>query len=196
MMKILIVEDELVVADYISGLLTSRHYTVTGIAQTAADALLLFRQSIPDLVICDIRLRGEDDGILFYESTSTIRHVPFIYLTAYADHRTVTRVASTNPMAYLIKPFTEQQLLSAVSLSEIKLKQLTADRPALQVPSKRELEILVLIAKGYPSKQIADQLFISDHTVQTHRRNLMERYETQTSIELVMLALRQGWISI
>lgn len=195
-MNILIVEDELVVADYISGLLTSDGHTVTGIAQRAAEALQLLRQGKPDLVICDIRLRGDDDGISFHRASSTVFKAPFIYLTAYADPSTVSRVAAANPIAYLIKPFTAQQLLSAVSLAEFRMKQLLAERPVLEVPSKRELEVLALIAKGYSSKQIADQLFISDYTVQTHRRNLMERYETQTSIELVMLGLRQGWIAV
>lgn len=195
-MNILIVEDELVVADYISGLMTLNGHTVCGIAQTAADALLLFKEGIPDLVICDIQLRGDEDGISFHQASSTVLKVPFIYLTAYADQMTISRVAVADPVAYLIKPFTAQQLLSAVALSEVKMKQLADKRPVLGVPSKRELEVLSLIAKGYASKQIAEQLFISDHTVQAHRRNLMERYETQTSIELVMLGLRQGWITL
>lgn len=195
-MKILVVEDELVTADNVAAILSQAGHDVCGIAQDAGEAIQIFQQCVPDLVICDVRLQGDSDGITFQKEAVSLKPVPFIYLTAFTDKTTVTRAAETAPMAYLVKPFTEQQLLAAVSLAEIKITQQREQTAVLPPPSKRELEVLERIARGLSSKQIADQLFISDFTVQTHRKNLLERYGTPSSIELVMLALRQGWIRL
>lgn len=196
MRKILIVEDEFIVAENIEAILEKEGYEVCGIAGSAEDALKLVQKEKPGLVICDIFIRGNVNGIELAKEFSKQLPIPFIYLTAFADQQTLQKASQTNPLAYLVKPFTEKQLLAAVSMAIITHYGNEADRKIVVTPTNREIEILNLLAKGYSSKQMASQLSVSEHTIQTHRRNLMKKYSAYSSSELIALAARHRWISL
>lgn len=196
MSKILIVEDELIVAENIAAVLEQEGYDVCGTAMSADEAMELFREHRPHLVMCDIFIKGARSGIEFASELSKISNTPFIFLTAYADRETIRQASATRPMAYLVKPFAEKQLIAAI---ETALLTFYGNPSAnahhdVPMPTKRELEVLALLAKGNGSKQIAKILFLSEHTVQTHRKNLMQKYSTVSSSELIALAIRQKWI--
>jgi len=192
MQKILIVEDEFLVAENIAAILEQEDYAVCGIAGSAEEALQLVHAEKPALIICDIFIRGSKNGIELASEFSKL-DLPFIYLTALADQKTISQASLTKPLAYLVKPFTEKQLLAAVSMAIVThYGNLSASR--LEAPTKREIEILNLLAKGNTSKQIAFTLSVSEHTVQTHRRNLMNKYNAYSSSELIALAARHKWI--
>jgi len=115
--RILIVEDEAIVADEIKARLLNLGYEVTGMAMTGEDAVKKAFEVYPDLILMDIRLKGEVDGI---KAASMIRErmdVPIVYLTAYADDETLRRAKVSEPFGYIMKPFQERDLHSTIEIS-------------------------------------------------------------------------------
>lgn len=120
--KILIVEDEVIVAKNIENRLQAAGYTVTDTAITAEEAIEKAESQKPDLVLMDIKLKGEMDGI---EAANVIRksyHLPIIFLTSYADENTFQRAKVTEPFGFLIKPFEIKDLHRNVEIALYKNK--------------------------------------------------------------------------
>ena len=119
-MRILIAEDEAIVARDIADLVEEFGHSVVGIVDMAADALDAVADLRPDLVLLDIHLRGETDGIGVGQIMRERFQVLVIYLTAHADTATVTRAVATAPFGYLVKPFDEQVLRSTIAVAHHK----------------------------------------------------------------------------
>jgi CheY-like chemotaxis protein len=115
--KILIVEDESIIAEDIADSLMALGYIVTGIFHSGEEALESAGQERPDLVLMDINLQGEIDGITTGEQMRSRFQIPVIYLTAYADENTLSRVNSTKPFGYIVKPFEEKNLHTTIQLA-------------------------------------------------------------------------------
>jgi len=116
-MKVLIVEDEIIISDDICMTLEEHDYEVTGQAIDYDDAIQSFIESKPDLVLLDINLSGEKDGIQVAEKIIDLGRVPFIYTSSLGDSVTIARAKGTNPDAYLLKPFKEEQLLASIEIA-------------------------------------------------------------------------------
>jgi len=128
--KILVVEDERIVAEDIRENLERLGYAVLDIASSGTEAIEKAEELHPDLIMMDIRLKGSMNGI---EATHRIHQqldVPIIYLTAYADEDTLQRAKQTQPFGYLIKPFKEKELHTTIEVAlykhgmEVQLKEL------------------------------------------------------------------------
>ncbi len=118
--SILIVEDERLVAKDIQQTLAAFGYDAFGIATSAEDAITKVTDRCPDLVLMDIRIKGDRDGI---ETAAILRErfgIPVVYLTAHADDATIQRAKQTEPHGYLMKPVTAAELRSAVEISLYK----------------------------------------------------------------------------
>src|SRR5215472_7691226 len=115
--RILIVEDDLVVARDIQNHLTRIGHTVVGLVARGKDALPLAIQSQPDLVLMDIRLDGGIDGIDVAQELRDCCRIPVVYLTAYADDQTLQRAGATEPFGYLLKPFEDSQLRTTIEMA-------------------------------------------------------------------------------
>jgi signal transduction histidine kinase/CheY-like chemotaxis protein len=115
--RVLIVEDEALIALDIERRLERAGYTVVGVADNRDDALELFRTSAPDLVMMDIFIRPPADGVETARALASIGDVPVVFLTAYADDDTLRRAAETSPYGYLLKPFDERTLLATVTVA-------------------------------------------------------------------------------
>jgi len=140
--KILIVEDEGILAEGLKKRLTALGYTVTGIAARGEEAIAKAGQTRPDLVIMDIRLKGEMDGI---EAAQVIRErfdIPVVYLTAYSDQQTLDRAKITEPYGYICKPVEERELHINIEIALYK------HRTEKELLKKRELEALATFASG------------------------------------------------
>src|SRR5215212_3964855 len=112
--RILIVEDEAIIAMGLRIALRSFGYEVAAQTSSGEEAVMLAEETRPDLVLMDVTLRGGMDGI---EAAGRIREqldVPVIYLTALVDEDTMRRANATNPSGYLVKPFAEEELREAV----------------------------------------------------------------------------------
>jgi PAS domain S-box-containing protein len=118
--KILIVEDEMIVALDLKNRLTKLGYTVPALAASGEEALAMLANMQPDLVLMDIKLTGKMDGVTAARQIKEQNGAPVIYLTAYADQPTLQRAKITEPYGYLIKPFEEKELHSTIEMALYK----------------------------------------------------------------------------
>jgi CheY-like chemotaxis protein len=115
--KILVVEDENIVALEIKKRLQKLGYIVPSVASTGEDAISKVEGILPDLVLMDIMLKGEIDGI---DAAGEIRkrfNIPVVYLTAYSDEETLQRAKLTEPYGYILKPFEENDLRTTIEIA-------------------------------------------------------------------------------
>jgi PAS domain S-box-containing protein len=115
--NILIVEDEQIIAHSIHRSLVRAGYSVAGVAASAAEAFECIERSKPDLVLMDIRIQGDMDGI---EAAALVRsrfQLPIIFLTAHADAATLERAKLTEPLGYMVKPINHANLPSAIEIA-------------------------------------------------------------------------------
>jgi two-component system, response regulator PdtaR len=115
--KIMIVEDEAIVAMDLAAGLERDGYTVVGIANNYLDARRIFSDGHVDIVLMDINIQGEKDGVETAAELMKMRYVPLIYLTAFTDSDTIERVKNTNPSAFLVKPYTIENVRIAIDLA-------------------------------------------------------------------------------
>ena len=126
--RILVVEDESIVALDIQSQLTSLGYTVLAVVFSGEAAINSVAQTQPDLVLMDIKLKGEMDGVEAAHRIGSRFSIPLIYLTAFADQDTLRRAKATNPYGYLLKPFEEDELHSAIETALYKHRMSTDDK--------------------------------------------------------------------
>lgn len=117
LVKILVVEDEMLIGAKISLLLTNLGYEVTGILPRGEEALLHIKDNKPDIILLDINLKGDIDGIETAKRLQEISDTAIIYLTANADEATFNRAKTTSPQAFISKPFKQLDLQRAIELT-------------------------------------------------------------------------------
>ena len=122
--KILIVEDESIVALDIKRILTNLQYEVTNMASDYFSAIQSIQENRPDIILMDINLGKGKDGIQTVEDIQINHNIPVIYITAYGDENTINRAVATNPMGYLLKPFKKDEIKSIILLTLYKLNQI------------------------------------------------------------------------
>ena len=114
---ILLVEDEAILAMEMSETLEMEGYTVVGTASNGPRALEIFQQNPVDLLLCDINIKGDWDGIETVRQIIAHRPVPVIYLTALSDHETIQRAKLTYPAAYIPKPYNLTSLRISIEMA-------------------------------------------------------------------------------
>ena len=117
LIKILVVEDEMIIGAKISMQLTSLGYEVTGILPRGEEAILHVQQNKPDIILLDINLKGKIDGIETARQIQLQNDIPIIYLTANSDEATFNRAKPTRPAAFISKPFKQLDLQRAIELT-------------------------------------------------------------------------------
>lgn len=151
--NILIVEDESIIAKDIQQSLKKLAYTVVGICPTGEEAVAAAEELKPDLVLMDIMLKGEINGI---EAAAQIRekfNIPVIFLTAYADESTLSKAKISEPYGYIIKPFKEIDLRTSIEMSLYKHEK--------ETDVKKERDFLYSIVENKDSKDI---LFVKSNS--------------------------------
>ncbi|MEZ5357779.1 MAG: response regulator [Candidatus Zixiibacteriota bacterium] len=118
--RVLIVEDELIVARNLQERLQRLGYEVSDVASTGEDAVDRAGRQKPDIVLMDIKLQGDIDGIEAAERINAEYNIPVVYLTAYADDSTLVRAKNTNPYGYLLKPIESRELRSTIEMTLMK----------------------------------------------------------------------------
>ncbi len=129
--RILIVEDEFITLDLIQVYLVEAGYEISGDAMNAEEAIEVLAHYDTDLVILDINIQGDKDGIWIAEQIRSDYRIPFIFLTAYSDSETVKRAAGVNPYGYLVKPFTQADIFTSI---EVALKNYEKEHERLDFP--------------------------------------------------------------
>ncbi len=120
--RVLVVEDESIVARDIGNMLLGLGYDVVSIVSTAKESVLTARTARPDIVLMDILLQGERTGVEAAGQIYKQFNIPVVYLTAYADEITLQRAKKTEPFGYLLKPFEERELQTTIEIALYKFK--------------------------------------------------------------------------
>ncbi|MCY7382173.1 MAG: response regulator [Microcoleus sp. CAN_BIN18] len=154
--KILVVEDEIIVAEDIGFRLKKLGYIVTATVASGEEAIEKVTENQPDLVLMDIVLKGDMDGVTAAEKIRSKVDIPTVFLTAYADDKTLQRAKLTNPFGYIIKPFQQNDLRVAIEIAlhrhEIEtkmreaLKASEASRESLEEKSHRQNQYISMAA--------------------------------------------------
>lgn len=211
--KVLIADDHVIVREGVRMILAKeRDIEVVGEAGDGEEALQLVESARPDVVIMDISMPGMS-GI---EATQKVRErhpkVSVLALTMHEDESYVFQLLRAGAAGYVLKRAAAQDLVQAVRAAargeaflypsvarkvvEDYLKRVEAgeDRERYDGLTEREKEILTLIAQGLSNQQIAEKLYISIKTVQTHRAHILEKLGLHDRTELVRYAIRKGLI--
>ncbi|GLR20180.1 response regulator transcription factor [Portibacter lacus] len=190
--RILIVEDEVFIANDISAHLLSLGYSVSGIAYNSDKALDLMNNRPFDFAILDINIGGSKDGIEIAELINTKYKVPFIYLTSYSDKTTLHRAQTTLPYGYIIKPFDEQDLDAAITMAIYKHSQEQKDEfPRLEKVNdfhqvnitEREYEIIHHLLNGNSLQDVAQTLFLTENTIKTHIKRIYVKLDVHNRVD-------------
>jgi DNA-binding NarL/FixJ family response regulator len=211
--KVIITDDHKIIRVGLRGLLDREtEIEVVGEAESAADTLALLARTPVDVVLMDIDL-GDTDGI---QATRMIKEqhpdIHVLGLTMHEETDYIVKMLEAGASGYLLKNAGREELLSAIhtvakgdsyfsqKVSTTLLQALThpkasTEKKTFQTPlSEREIEVLRLIAQEYSNGEIAEKLFISIRTVDTHRRNLLEKLQVKNTVGLVKYALDKGII--
>lgn len=198
--RILIVEDEPLVAEDIAGHLESVNFQSVGIAHDGEQALEMIESLRPDACLLDINLGSEMDGIAVAHEINKRYQIPFVYLTSHSDRGTIERVKETRPAGYLLKPFDEHDLLTSLEIAMFNHlnsrslgDQLTIEFVNSKIPnplSEREFEILNLVRQGKTNKAISEDLFLSVNTIKTHLLRIYDKLDVRNRTE-VMFRINQ-----
>ena len=119
--KILIVEDETIVALDIKHALIKLGFEVTGMVTNYDDAIACAQANRPDILLTDILLKDSKNGIAIAQELQKIAPIPIIYLTAFSDDETISEAIKTDPISYMIKPFKRDELKSNILLAKYKM---------------------------------------------------------------------------
>jgi DNA-binding NarL/FixJ family response regulator len=199
--RVLIVEDEPVIAKNISMYLDNNDFIVSGIAYDDDEAFSQLQNNTPDAVILDISLDSNSDGIEIAEYINLHHKIPFIFLTSYADKETLGKAKRVEPGGYIVKPFNEKTLLATLEIAisnhahksnyqvpELELKKL--NRHLLSPLTEREFEVLQNIYNGKTNNQIAETLYVSVNTIKAHIKSGYLKLDT-TSRSTAIKRLRE-----
>jgi len=182
-MRILIIEDEIIIAQFIEHQMRERFNADTKVVLEAEGALAALADFLPHLVLCDIELKGPFDGIELMHQLK--KPIPFelIFVTSYRSRRMIDRAYSLHPTNYIIKPLDENRLYASILPAIQKIGSSITEEPdefrlwLTGALTQTELTILQLIAKGKSSKEIADTLYVSPHTIKNHRNHICRKLD-------------------
>ncbi|NJK37093.1 MAG: response regulator [Oscillatoriales cyanobacterium RM2_1_1] len=174
--RILVVEDEAIVAEDIATRLEKMGYKIENIVASGEEAIQISTQSTPDLILMDIILQGEIDGIEAAQHIQETLNIPIIYLTANADDVTLNRVSQTSPSAYLLKPFKSKELQVAIQIAlsrhqtSLKVQEALNSAQKLQqeTEAKNQLKSQYISMASHDLRTPISIIKMSTHLLEVH----------------------------
>lgn len=185
--KILVVEDEMIVAEDIAGRLKKLGYAVSDIASSGEAAIKACQENRPDLVLMDIVLKGLMDGVEAAQYIRKFFQVPVVYLTAYADKQTLERAKITEPFGYILKPFKQNDLHATIEISlqrhevESKMrKALDSSEELRQFAQEKERNTSQYVSMAaHELRRPLSAILLSADSLRLHR----ERWDEETKLK-------------
>lgn len=156
-LNIIIVEDETIVALDLKHSIEALGHKVLDIASNAQEAISLTQKYSPQLLFMDINLNDSITGIECYQIIRKNQSVDVVYLTAYTDDETINKAINTNPLAYLIKPFSDDELKAVLKLISYKLQN-----NSTEITKDKNITIL---SEGYYYDNVQEKLFFKEHPI-------------------------------
>lgn len=195
-LNIMLVEDEFITLETLSDTLRSLNHQVVGMAKTAEAALKILEEQEVDLAILDINIQGDKDGVYLGGVIHEKHNIPFIFLTAYGDKFTVERAIATQPYGYLLKPFNNLDVFTAI---EVAMKNFAVQKGAdpednfYSDSSEPNIDDVIFIRDNYHyvSVKISDIKFIQSgkNYIDVHTQE--KKYLVRSSMKEFILLLPQ-----
>lgn len=202
--KVFIVDDHYMIIEGIRSLLS--HETdieLIGHAMTATSCMAFLQNTLPDVILMDINLPDRNGIDLCKEVRTKYPAVRIIGLSTFSQQSMVEKMLENGALGYVLKNGTREELLEGIAACMSGEKYLSgeiaraieknaAGRPVL---TRREKEVLSLIAEGLTNNEVAEKLFISTATVDTHRKNLLSKFDARNTATLIRLATQHQFIA-
>ena len=197
--KLFMVDDHPLVLEGFRSLLEQvAHIDLVGTATTAAEALSFLESNRVDISFLDINLPDMSGIDLCKKIIETYPHIKCIALSTFTERSYISRMIQNGAMGYLLKSSTKEEILQAITqvqnggyFMNVNLNLQTSEPPKTsRILTRREIEILKLIAEGLTNPQIAEKLFLSPLTVNTHRKSLLMKFEVSNTAALVKQAMQ------
>jgi DNA-binding NarL/FixJ family response regulator len=173
----------------------------TGHATNAESCLAFLKREQPDVILMDVNLPDISGIELCREVISKYPSVKVIGLSTFNQRSFIEKMMENGALGYLLKNAGKEEMLKAIDMA-MKHKKYMSHEAALSIRNnteketpfltRREKEVLELIASGNTNQEIADKLFISYTTVDTHRSNLLQKFEAKNVAMLINMASKQG----
>lgn len=201
--KLFIVDDHYMVIEGIRSLLQNEHdIEWTGHAMNAASCLAFLKLHQPDVILMDISLPDRSGVDLCKEVKKHYPSIQVLGLSTFNQQPVIRNMMESGASGYVLKNATKQDLLSAITTVRLgktflsfeavqALRETTNEAPVI---TRREKEVLQLIAEGFTNAEIATKLFISIPTVNTHRKSLIEKFDVTNTAVLIGKAIKNGII--
>jgi DNA-binding NarL/FixJ family response regulator len=182
----LIVEDEPAIAQDIEMTLEAAQFEVVGIAGNSSKALELIHARKPDIVLLDIAIQGDQNGIDLGHLINREYKIPFVYLTAFSDLNTISEVKETFPYGYIVKPFKDKDLAPTLEIALARHQAFAntslPDRDRINACiasplTKAEYNVLDALWMGNDNNEISETLHISMNTVKSHIGKILMKLE-------------------
>jgi len=203
MIEVLIVEDHPMVIEGLKTILEPSHNVkLVGIATNGVDALKLCKEVKPHVVLLDIRLPDCKGTDLCKEIIKASPESGVIALTTHSQELYIRNMIENGARGYLLKSSPPEEIIKAIETvfsgktyfsAEVSDLLRTSESKPMYI-SKREKEVLQLIAKGLTNNEIADKLFLSPLTVDSHRKNLIAKLGVKNTAEMISYAINTGII--
>jgi DNA-binding NarL/FixJ family response regulator len=198
--KVFIVDDHYMVIEGIRSLLQhEKDIDWVGHATNASSCHAFLDQQLPDVILMDINLPDKSGIDLCKEVREKYPAVFIIGLSTFNQQSFIQKMMDNGASGYVLKNATREELMEAIvaaakgkiylsdEASKTLHKTSTTDIPVL---TRREKEVLLLIADGLTNVEVAEKLFISSTTVDTHRKNLLSKFDAKNTASLVKLAMQ------
>jgi CheY-like chemotaxis protein len=204
--KILVVEDEKILAMGLKRKLKIMNYDVVGMASSGPEAIRKSGEESPDLVLMDIVLKGEMDGIEAAQQIINLYNIPIIYLTAYADEEILERAMITGPYGYLVKPYKEAELKANIKMALYKHK--TDNKRKESIKNQLMDDYYQFILKSINESTTNDEKDIKEALLETFEKSFEEKMKPEfyeelenngldvvTDDEYILFEAYSSWIS-
>ena len=216
--RILIADDHKIVCDGLKAMLEAQpDMEIVAQADNGREAVKLAQKQKPDMIIMDVAMPDLNGLEAVRQILSNNPHIKVIALSMHADKRYVTGMLSSGASGYILKHCAFEELVHAIrivlsnqvylspTIAGIVVKELAQSKSprarqsisaSPQALTSREREVLQLIAEGHSAREIALRLHLSVKTVETHRRQMMEKLEIRSIADLTKFAIREGLTSL
>ncbi|HRN55966.1 MAG TPA: response regulator transcription factor [Agriterribacter sp.] len=209
--KVFIVDDHYVVIEGIRSMLQNarlpdgqeKSIELMGHAMNAASCMAFLKNHSPDVILMDINLPDKNGMDLCKEVKEQYPSVFILGLSTFNQQSFIQKMMDNGASGYLLKNATQAEFMEAIATvmkgktylsSNAALSLRKSNAEGIPVLTRREREVLELIAEGMTNTEIAGKLFISYTTVETHRKNLLEKFHTRNTAALIKIAVSQGHI--
>ncbi len=201
--KVFIVDDHYMVIEGIRSLLQNkRAIEWTGHATNAASCLSFLQHQLPDIILMDISMPDKSGIDLCKEVKEKYPSIFIIGLSTFNQQSFIQKMMENGASGYVLKNATQEELMEAIELvakgktylSDEVSKVLRKQDDTHIVLTRREKEVLGLIAEGMTNNEIGGKLFISPSTVDTHRKNLLAKFEAKNTASLIRIAAQMQFI--